>query len=134
VAFYVDTSAFLKLVARETHSTAMRRFAETNDGNLVSSDLMRTEAIRTARRHSKTALAETRTRLEVLTIFSLTTEVFDRAAELDPAIMRTLDALHLASALTLGDELDGVLTYDLRMADAVATHGVRVISPGAAKV
>ncbi len=96
MAFYLDASAFVKLVARETHSTAMRRFAETNDGNLVSSDLMRTEAIRTARRHSKTALAETRSRLKALTILSLTPEVFDRAAELDPGILRTLDALDLA--------------------------------------
>jgi predicted nucleic acid-binding protein len=133
VAFYVDASAFLKLVAREPHSMAMRRFAEKNDGNLVSSDLMRTEAIRSARRHSKSALAETRTRLEVLTMFSLTSEVFDRAADLDPGILRTLDAIHLSSALSLGDELEGLVTYDLRMAEAAEFHGVRTISPGATK-
>ena len=132
MAMYVDTSAFLKMVGRETHSAAMRRFAKQNDGNLVSSDLMRTEAIRTSRRHSKAALTETRTRLEVLTMLSLTPEVFDRAAELDPGILRTLDALHLSSALSLGDELDGIVTYDLRMAEAAAIHGVRVIAPGAA--
>jgi len=130
VAFYVDASAFLKLVARETHSTAMRRFAEKNDGNLVSSDLMRTEAIRSARRHSKAALAEIRARLEVLTILSLSPEVFDRASELDPGILRTLDALHISSALSLGDELEALVTYDLRMAGAAAFHGVRTISPG----
>ncbi|MEX0699708.1 MAG: type II toxin-antitoxin system VapC family toxin [Acidimicrobiia bacterium] len=133
MAIYVDTSAFLKMVARETHSAAMRRFAEQNDGNLVSSDLMRTEAIRTARRHSKAALAETRSRLEVLTILSLTPEVFDRAAELDPDILRTLDALHVSSALSLGDELEGFVTYDIRMAEAAAIHGVSVKSPGAAR-
>lgn len=131
--FYVDASAFLKLVARESHSTAMRRFAESHDGSLVSSDLMRTEAIRSARRHSKVALAETRSRLDALTILSLTPEVFDRAAELDPGILRTLDALHLSSSLALGDELEGVVTYDLRMAEAAAFHGVRAISPGATR-
>lgn len=132
MAFYVDASAFLKLVARERHSSPMRRWAEANDGSLVSSDLTRTEALRAARRHSKKALAETRTRLEVLTTLAMTAEVFDRAAELDPQILRPLDALHLASALTLGEELEGVVTYDRRMAEAAALHGVRVISPGAA--
>lgn len=132
MVFYVDASAFLKLVARERHSGPMRRWAEANDGSLISSDLTRTEALRTARRHSQNGLAETRIRLEVLTTLSMTAEVFDRAAELDPQILRTLDALHLASALTLGEELEGIVTYDRRMAEAAALHGVRVISPGAA--
>jgi uncharacterized protein len=129
VPFYVDTSAFFKLVVREKHSAAMRRFAETNDGSLVASDLVRTEALRTARRHSSAILIETRSRLEALITLSLTPEVFDRAAELDPRILRTLDALHLASALSIGDELEGVVTYDLRMAESAELHGVRAVAP-----
>jgi predicted nucleic acid-binding protein len=43
--------------------------------------------------------------------------------------MRTLDALHLAIALSLGDDLDGLVTYDSRMADAARRHGVTVIGP-----
>ena len=131
MAHYVDTSAFLKLVVVEEHSGAFRSWAEAHDGELFSSDLLTTEALRTARRHSTAALREARSRLDVLTIVRLGPHVFERAAELDPAILRTLDALRLAAALLAGDELEGIATYDQRLADAAATHGVAVVRPSA---
>jgi predicted nucleic acid-binding protein len=51
------------------------------------------------------------------------------AANLDPDILRTLDAIHLASALSLGDSLDEVVTYDKRMAEAAKYLGLAVASP-----
>jgi predicted nucleic acid-binding protein len=132
VAFYVDTSAFLKLVVREQHSEALQVWAAGHDGELFSSDLLTTEALRTARRHSTAALGETRRRLDALTIVRLGADVFERAAELDPGILRTLDALHLAAALLVGDELEAIVTYDRRLADAAGLHGVQVLAPGAA--
>lgn len=129
MAHYVDTSAFVKLVVRERHSAALRAWAEAHDGAIFSSDLLRTEALRAARHHSPEALAATRTHMEALTIVVLTTEVFERAAELDPAILHSLDALHLAAALSAGPDLEGVVTYDERLAAAAALHGVAAVSP-----
>lgn len=129
MAYYVDTSAFVKLVVRERHSAAMRAWAERHDGALFSCDLLRTEALRVARRHSTTALAEARSRIEVLTLVVVTTDLFERAADLDPEILRSLDALHLAAALSAGPDLDGIVTYDTHLADAAALHGVAVLAP-----
>jgi predicted nucleic acid-binding protein len=63
------------------------------------------------------------------TLFNLTAATFERAATLDPEELRSLDALHLAAALELGDELDGIVTYDHRMAAAASLYGVAVQSP-----
>lgn len=129
MAYYLDTSAFLKLVVAEDHSRALRAWADETDPDVFATDLLRTEALRTARRHSPAALVEARQRLDSVTLLSLTAEMCERAAELDPAILRSLDALHLAGALTLGDELDGLVTYDERLAAAAALHGVPVLAP-----
>ncbi len=129
MAVYLDTSAFLKLVVEEEHSASMLAWVERNDSEVFSSDLLRTEALRAARRYSVDALAEARRRLDAVTLISLPTGIFERAAELDPAILRGLDALHLAAALTLADELDGVVTYDERLTEAAVLHGVAVITP-----
>jgi predicted nucleic acid-binding protein len=55
--------------------------------------------------------------------------LFRDAGLLDPPGMRTLDALHLAVALSLGDDLDGIVTYDARMGDAARCHGLEVVAP-----
>ena len=127
--FYVDTSAFVKLVVTESHSAAMRRWAEANEDALFSSDLLRAEALRAARRHSPDAIVATRQWLDALTLVALTGELCENAATFDPAILRTLDALHLAAALSISDELDGIATYDARLAAAAARHGVVVVAP-----
>lgn len=130
MAVYLDTSAFLKLVIEERHSASMQSWAEHNDAEVFSSDLLRTEALRAARRYSLEALARARLYIDALTLISLPSGTFERAAELDPAILRSLDALHLGAALTLADELEGVVTYDERLKHAASLHGVAVISPG----
>ena len=117
MAFYVDTSAILKLVVRESGTAELQAWAEGRD--LIASDLVRAEA-----------LAQLRTVLTALPTLAITTSVCDRAAELDPTILRTLDAMHLACALQLSDELEGVVTYDQRMADACVVLGLPVVSPG----
>ncbi len=67
--------------------------------------------------------------LDALTLFNLTSATFERAATLDPEELRSLDALHLAAALELGDELDGIVTYDDRMSAAAALYGIAVVAP-----
>jgi predicted nucleic acid-binding protein len=54
----------------------------------------------------------------------------ERAAMLESHLLRSLDALHLSAALEIGDELDAVLTYDQRLADAAQALGIDVVAPG----
>ncbi len=129
MAYYLDTSAFLPLVLAEGHSEAMRDWTRRVDPDFVSTDLLRTAALRVARRQAPDSLAEVRSRLDSVTLRQLSTDVCRQAADLDPAILRALDALHLAGALSLGDALEGLLTYDARLAEAARLHGVAVIAP-----
>lgn len=129
MAYYLDTSAFLKLLIAEPESAALRRWARRHTDDQVSSDLLRVEALRTARRISPRVLASTRRHLDTLPLLALDTAVCELAATLDPAILRTLDGLHLAAAMTFGDELDGIVTYDHRLQAAAALHGVEVLAP-----
>jgi predicted nucleic acid-binding protein len=67
--------------------------------------------------------------LDALILLRLTSATFERAATLDPEQLRSLDALHLATALELGDELDGIVTYDGRLAAAACAYGIATIAP-----
>jgi predicted nucleic acid-binding protein len=130
MAYYLDTSAFLKLVVAEKHSKALRTWADRHDQGLISSDLLRIESLRVARRLGPEFLLATREMLRAVNLVALTADICEFAAELDPAIMRSLDAAHLATALQLGSDLDGVVTYDERMAEAALHLGIRVLTPG----
>lgn len=131
MTYYLDTSAFVKLVVREKHSAALLRWATAADVTFFASELLRVEALRTARHHSPKALLAARSRLDVVTLVMVTSEICERAAELDPSILRSLDAVHLATAMSAGDQLQGVVTYDHRLAQACGAHGVAVVAPGA---
>jgi predicted nucleic acid-binding protein len=67
--------------------------------------------------------------LDSLVLVTLSTSLFEQAGRLEPDLLRSLDALHLAAALDLGDDLDGVITYDDRLAEAAVALGVVVIAP-----
>jgi predicted nucleic acid-binding protein len=62
----------------------------------------------------------------------VTAEVFDRAGAMAPPELRSLDALHLAAAMSLGRDLAGIVAYDDRLALAASHAGLKVASPGAA--
>ncbi|MFN8038459.1 MAG: type II toxin-antitoxin system VapC family toxin [Acidimicrobiales bacterium] len=127
--FYVDTSAVVKLVVAEQHSKAMTRWAAAHADAVVSSDLLRTELLRATLRGAPEAVPRARAVLDSIILLGLPTPLFDRAAGLEPTLLRSLDALHLAAALDLGDELDGIVTYDDRQSEAARLHGVPVIAP-----
>jgi len=129
MAFYLDTSAAAKLVVAEPASGAMASWAATHETQVIASDLLRTELLRGTRRAAPDRMQRARSVLDALTLFNLTSATFERAATLDPEELRSLDALHLAAALELGDELDGIVTYDSRMAAAASLYGVAVIAP-----
>jgi predicted nucleic acid-binding protein len=129
MVFYLDTSAAVKLVVAERGSSALLRWMTQHEDRIVSSDLLRTELQRATRRGAPQAMERVRAVLESITVVSLVRSTFERAAELEPELLRSLDALHLAAALELGDDLEGIITYDGRLAEASARYGIRVIAP-----
>ena len=130
MAYYLDTSAAVKLVVAERDTAALIAWIADRKDDVVSSDLLRTELLRATRRGASHAMPRARAVLDSLTLLTLPTSTFERAADLDPDLLRSLDALHLAAALELGDDLDGLVTFDDRLARAARLHGVTVTAPG----
>ena len=128
MAYYLDTSAAVKLVVAEPETAALAKWLEANP-EVVSSDLIRTELLRAVKRAAPEQMVRARRVLDSVALMTLPTSTFERAAEIGPDLLRSLDALHLAAALELGDSLEGLITYDERLAAAAALHGIAVISP-----
>ena len=129
MAFYLDTSALVKLVVREPETDSLRDWLAETPRDPVTCDLARTELLRAVRRVAPDLLVQARMVLDLVTITEVTTAVFEAAGRLDPAILRTLDAIHVAAALDLGDDLEGMVTYDERLAQAAEQNGIRVTAP-----
>lgn len=129
MAHYLDTSALVKLVVTEPETAALRAWLAAADRNPVSCDLARTELMRAVRRVAPDRLVHARLVLDSLTLLEVTTSTFVEAGRVDPTSLRTLDALHLAAALSLGDDLDGIVTYDERLVTAAESNGVAVTMP-----
>ena len=129
MAYYLDTSAAVKLVVKERGSSALLRWLSREQDHVLSSDLLRTELLRATRRGAPRHMERARAVLDSIVILNLTTSTFERAAELDAERLRSLDALHLAAALELGDDLDGLITYDDRLGEGARAYGIRVIAP-----
>ena len=131
MAAYIDASAAAKLVLGERESAVLARWIVARGRKPVTSDLTRTELLRATRRVAPDRMNAARAVLDSMTVMSVSTAVFERAAMLDPESVRSLDSIHLASALELGDELDELATYDARLAEAARFYGITVVSPGA---
>ena len=128
MAIYLDTSALAKLVVEEAESAALWA-AITGGPDLVSCDLARTELVRAVRRVLPELALRARDVLDTCTLVAVTARLFEAAGRLDPPLLRSLDAIHIAVALDLGDDVDALVTYDQRMADAAAANGLPVLSP-----
>jgi uncharacterized protein len=74
-------------------------------------------------------MVQARRVLDSIALGTLSTEVCERAAVLDPGLLRSLDALHLSAALDLGDELEAVVAYDRLMAEGARGLGIGVPAP-----
>ena len=124
---YLDTSAFLKLLVAEEHAAALR--SSLSRTTRWSSTLLDVEAHRAARRLGVPAGAvEQALRSVSLVLPGPTTFAIARA--LPPSTLRTLDALHLATAIELGDDVEAVITYDARLAAGCVEARIAVDSPG----
>jgi predicted nucleic acid-binding protein len=127
--FYVDTSALMKLIVAERESEAMRRWLDGATGRAFGNDLLRTEFLRAVRRAVPAREVLAHAILDSVLLVRLRRATFEAAATSEPSTLRSLDALHLASALEFGDDLQGIVTYDERLAEAAEVNGIPVISP-----
>jgi predicted nucleic acid-binding protein len=127
-ATYVDSSALVKLAVREPESTALRRYLGRRRP-LVSSALARTEVTRALLPLGPDAVRRGRDVLARIDLLRINDRVLDAAGLLAPADLRSVDAIHLASAEQLGSDLRVFVTYDERLATAAAGRGFRVIRP-----
>jgi len=128
-AVYLDSSAIVKLVFVEPETTALERFLTTWPIR-ASSAVAAIETMRTARligdrdviRHASRVLA-------AFHLLELDRSIVTAASEVEPRPLRSLDAIHLASALSLRDALAGMLVYDKRLAAAARKAGLTVWAP-----
>jgi hypothetical protein len=126
---YLDTSAFVKLLVTERESAdlkaALGRWPER-----ASATLLRTEAARALRRSGNGHLVGAARQLSAaMRLVRIDEPLLDRAADLEPPELRSLDAIHLAAALALGPDLGVLLTYDERLREAASAQGLPVTSP-----
>lgn len=126
---YLDASAIVKLVVRESETDALRTYLA--DAQLVTSELSLTEVSRAA--HLRTGAPEVFEQADAVLrrfdIMALDEELHRAAARAEPRELRTLDAIHLVSALRLSDRLAAVVAYDKRLAQAVRDAGLTVDAP-----
>lgn len=118
----------MKLALREVEENALRAEMAGWDG-YVSSALLGVEAIRACSRHRSEYAQDAREWLLDVTLLPLADALLEAAASLHPAGLRSLDALHVATALSVQDEIGAFLTYDERLAEAAADHGLPVVRP-----
>jgi uncharacterized protein len=140
---YFDTCALLKLIRADAQSHALGAFIDARPATRwFSSEVARTELARTVRRinHDDRGrlIDESRLRAELtyaetlwerLDLIAVSTRVLSEAADIEQPFLRTLDAIHLAAAVSLRTSLSAFVTYDKRLAAAAQETGLPVLSP-----
>lgn len=126
---YFDASAFVKLVQRESESEALLDLVNRDWDLLGSSEILAVEVSRAARRAGGDAPVRAARLLSALTLVPLNLELRSQACLVGPPELRSLDAIHLATALSVRDRVGAVFTYDKRLSEASADAGFRVLAP-----
>jgi predicted nucleic acid-binding protein len=127
-ATYLDSSAIVKLAVREPQSDALRRYLRARRP-LLSSALARTEVLRALLPGGESAVAAGRRVLERVDLVRVNDRILNLAGSLLPVELRSLDAIHLATARRLGAELSEIVTYDERMVAAARSMGLKTATP-----
>ncbi|MGH2692735.1 MAG: type II toxin-antitoxin system VapC family toxin [Actinomycetota bacterium] len=125
---YLDSSAIVKLVVPEPETKAVRELLRSWPQR-VSSVVARIEVERVARRIGGGAIRRARTVLSRIALVEIDEDVVRRAAALDPVELRTLDAIHLATAISLGRDLGALCAYDIRLGTAAVSKTIDVLAP-----
>jgi len=127
-AVYLDSSALVKLVVEEPESQALVAYLDDRPTR-VSSALARVEVARAVRPQGSRAVARARQLLARIALLHLDDALLDTAAALEADHLRSLDAIHIASARTVSSGLAALVTYDRRMAEAASGVGLTVTAP-----
>ncbi len=127
-ATYLDSSALVKLAVEEPESGALRRYLRRRRP-IVASALARTEVLRALLLEGDEALERGRAVLARVELIRVNDRILTAAAMLRPEHIRSLDAIHLATAQGLATDLARVVTYDERMLDAAKQLGIRTAAP-----
>ena len=127
---YLDASALVKLVAPEAETEALAAFLAQHRSQ-ATSVLGLVEVRRVAARRPGVARERVEDVLGRISAIGLDSTTIAAAGSIGPAALRTLDAIHLASAAALGDDLEAFVTYDRRLADAARVLGLPDVAPGA---
>ena len=125
---YLDSSAIVKLVVPEAETKALRELLKSWPER-VSSVVARIEVERVARRIGVGAVRRARTVLSRIALVDLDEDVLRTAAALEPPELRTLDAIHLATAISLDPDLGALCAYDVRLGGAASSKTIDVLAP-----
>jgi predicted nucleic acid-binding protein len=128
---YLDSSALVKLVLPEPESPALRGYLRQHSTDQrVSSELVRVEVVRAVLAGGPSAIVQSRRWFARLYLIAIDRALLDRAATLAPgSLIRSLDAIHLATAQLMGADLRAVVTYDRRMLTIAGTLGLPAAAP-----
>jgi predicted nucleic acid-binding protein len=125
---YLDSSAIVKLVIGEAESDALEGFLRGHAAR-ASCGLARVEVPRAVADEGAHARDKARHVIDGMHLIPLSDELLDAAGALDISGLRSLDAIHVAAACELREDLNCVVTYDHRMASAAESLGLAVVAP-----
>ena len=130
----MDSSALVKLVAAEPQSDALFEFI-ADRSPVVSSALARVELLRAVKRAGDREQHKQRAEqvLASIALLRIDDGILGQAARLEPLALRTLDAVHLATAMVLGADLATFVAYDRQLLEAARAQGLKVVAPGLEK-
>ena len=129
MAFVVDSSAIVKLIVNEPKSQSFSTWLKNCKHDLFVSEIAHTEVARAIAHVDANLQGQLKNMLERFGTIRVSSQILTIAGVLTPTNLRTLDAIHLASCLILGDNLKGFVTYDSAQADAASHNGITVIAP-----
>jgi uncharacterized protein len=124
---YIDASAFVKLIVEEKETQALLKSLPPS---LISGEILTVEVMRTTVHSDAETIAFARKLLAGINFMPISSEVISIASLFGAHIKsKTLDAIHLAAALSIGSAIDGIITYDKMMIADAKLLGIPVLSP-----
>lgn len=127
---YLDSSAIIKLVFEEDESAGLETWLRLrNFESMVTSDLSLVEIFRTCRFKNISSIPSAGQLKNGIDRIPIATDIIELASNLDPKELRSLDAIHIASALSIREDLEFFVVYDKRLKTAVTKSGLAIIAP-----
>mgnify|MGYP001567356308 CR=1 FL=1 len=128
MSWYLDSSAILKTIFDEQERPELLRLLNSQS---ASSRLSKIEVRRTVTRLGLTKTVEVNLELEKINFLPISDPILMAAENFSSEItLRTLDAIHIATVMSLEGSIEGLITYDKQMIANAKLLGINVVSPG----